>query len=225
MKFEETKIQITHEILADLHRHSLEPNEEYLNNTFDFALKIYAVSPKAYSILADELFFPCSKAIQYIFSKSISKFPEDFVNVEHFNGLVSQYHEMTPISKSNTIYTYLSGDTIYFTPDVAISDEDVVSGINLIIHIGFIMPQNVFKILSNDMKSFDHFLQLQSENIIKQDFYFKPNLMTQLIDHLLSIFCYHRMENLMKMLLISCTSFEQWSTICCPYFADRVTDS
>jgi len=172
-KHEDIMMKIGHPILKDLYFHSMEPNSEYSEQTFDIAMRIHAASPKAYSILAEELFFPSTNAVQYRFAKSISQFPDLLVNIENVNEIVSLYKENSALSKSESIDACLSVDAIYFTPDVTLTDEAVFTGIDTKGPQALLIPPDVFKILSADIKSFDHFLQLQYENIIKAGFVFQ----------------------------------------------------
>ena len=88
-KNNETVSKLMNPIIADLYKHTFDPDAEYEDSSFDLAVTIHATSPKAYSILAAELCFPSENKIKYRFAKSIAQFPDHVHNTENVDQIVS----------------------------------------------------------------------------------------------------------------------------------------
>ena len=148
-------------------QHSLNPDDESIESIINIALRIHSVSAKAYSILVEELNFPSIHIVRYRFEKSISNFPEKLIHLENVNDVVQIEKEKKGISKIVPFDSSLSVDAIYFTPDVSITDEAILTGIEFGESGGVVIPPNIFKIFANDMTVFDNFLHLNSCNVVK----------------------------------------------------------
>ena len=165
--------ETTHSILQDLTNHTADKRIEYSSETLALAMEILAISPKAYSILSKKLNFPNSKTVEEKYRQIIGNFPEKLTNISEINNIVNNYREKCGIEKGKSIAACLSVDAICFSPDVKISQESEIFGIEFNEELKKFTPDNLYSMFTEDPKALDMFIELNFDSIIKAGFVFQ----------------------------------------------------
>ena len=159
-------------ILQDLMNH-IQNQNDYCPETYSLAMNIQSISPKAYSLLVEKLNFPKESTIRDKVNEIIGKFPEDLKDINCLHKITNTYKEKSNISKSAVIDACLAVDAICFTPDVKITNDSEVYGIDLNEEFDFYKEHKIYKSLSEDIGRLETFIKLNWEKVIKSAFVFQ----------------------------------------------------
>ena len=69
---------------------------EFSQDTFDLAVQIKEISPKAYYLLSSKLPFPTPALIDKLFKEAISRIPDQLLDVNNVTSLVDLWKKKTP---------------------------------------------------------------------------------------------------------------------------------
>lgn len=106
-------------ILDDLINHAPHKNNkkiEYCAETINLSLQIHSISPKAYDLLSNYLFFPTKSYIKAKFRESLSDIPRILTDINEVPDVINLWKEKNNISKSLKIKACLAVDAIFFKP-------------------------------------------------------------------------------------------------------------
>lgn len=107
------------------------------------------------------------------YEEIISGFPEKLTNLKHINDIVNTFKKMSLISLSTKIDACLAVDAIYFTPDVTISEDSTIKGINFGAQKDVMVPNDSYKVFTKSPECFESFIKLNYEKVIKAGFVFQ----------------------------------------------------
>ena len=163
-------------ILEDLIKHS--PNSDFKNDdykpeTINLALQIRSISQKAYDILHNNLFFPNKSYIMVKFHESISDLPEKITNTENVGEIINIWKQKFNIPKSQVIKACLAVDALYFKPDIKITMDNLIFGMITDNDSKVFLPKDSIQYFTNKPSSFEKFLALNWNKIIKAGFVFQ----------------------------------------------------
>ena len=173
IKEQEHQVPNANSIINELSAHMENDEIPYSDEIMKLSIDIQNVSPQAYRILADTLPFPRENAIEKKISDLISGFPEKLIDKNMINDVVNSYKIRNGIPLSRTIDACLAVDAIYFTPDVSITKDSEVEGIDFGESKGAAVPKNAYKIFTKSPEAFDSFVKLNYDKIVKAGFVFQ----------------------------------------------------
>lgn len=170
-QYQNQKQLSTNTILSDLLQN--EDRKNYSDETFGLAMEIKAISPKAYSLLCKNLNFPPERLVEEKIKQIIGSFPEELTNINDVTKIVDKYKTKIGVKKSEPIDACLSVDAICFTPNVKITNDSQIYGIQIDPKIEKFTPNNIYKLFTEDPETFEKFINLNYENLIKAAFVFQ----------------------------------------------------
>ena len=161
------------EVLQDLLDHSNGSTIDFTNATYEVAMQIKAVSPKAYSILEKQIGFPAQSQVEAKYKAAIADIPEKLTNIERVGDMVNLWKEKSGISKSVNIDACLAVDALYFKPDFKITENDCISGTGITEELKIGLPEGSFKHFDSNPSTLQAFLELNWEKIVKSGVVFQ----------------------------------------------------
>ncbi len=162
-------------ILDDLINHAPHKNNkkiEYCAETINLSLQIQSVSPKAYELLSNYLFFPTKSYIKAKFRESLSDIPRILTDINEVGDVINLWKEKNHIPKSLEIKACLAVDAIFFKPEFKITVENAISGLQNGEN-DIVLPKDTFTHFSQSPSSFKTFIELNWSKIIKAGFVFQ----------------------------------------------------
>ena len=160
-------------IIQDLSDHFIGNEADFTNETYNLALQIKAISPKAYALLSKNLGFPSVSLVDAKFREAISGIPEKLTDVEKIGELINMWKEKHRISKSLVIEACLAVDALYFKPDFKITEDDCISGMAFTNELKSSLPNGSFSHFDQTPSALQAFLELNWDKIIKAGFVFQ----------------------------------------------------
>ena len=164
---------LSNKVLEDLIEHENANENDYLPETIALALEIKAISPKAYSLLAKRLNFPKERYIDEKFKETMGEFPKDLVNIECVKKIVDNYKAKSGIQASETIDACLAVDAICFYPDVKITKNSEIYGLEYDELMQKFTPNNLYTLFTENPEVLEKFINLNYESMIKSAFVFQ----------------------------------------------------
>ena len=104
-------------ILDDLINHAPHKNNkkiEYCAETINLSFQIQSVSPKAYELLSNYLFFPTKSYIKAKFRESLSDIPRFWTDINEVGDVINLWKEKNNIPKSLEIKACVSSECSIF---------------------------------------------------------------------------------------------------------------
>ena len=172
-KIENQPTLINHVVIQDLIDHLNGSKDDFTNETYNLAMQIKAISPKAYAILASNMRFPTLSRVDMKFKAAIADIPQKLTDTECIGELVNMWKEKHGISKSENIDACLAVDALYFKPDFKISENDCISGAAFNEDIKGSLPEGSFSHFDNSPSALQAFLELNWDRIVKAGFVFQ----------------------------------------------------
>lgn len=170
-----SEIEENNPIISDLisHEGTSTTNNDYCEETFNLAVQLREISPKAYSLLASKLPFPKASLIDKLFNETISNIPDLLKDVKNVNDLVDMWKSKHAIPASTSIDACLAVDALYFKPDAEITVDNCISGTAFPQELRKTLPVSPFKYFTENPNSLQNFLELNWDSIIKAGFVFQ----------------------------------------------------
>ena len=159
-------------LLQDLMEHQINPENDYSSELLSLGIELKTISPKAYSILSSKLPFPKESIIENTIHQMIDKIPEQLTNVEMVPELINNYKEKKNISKSEQIDACLAVDALYFTPNVQISEDGEITGVDFKNQEQSIIKK-AYSLFTKDPLEFQNYLTLNGDKLIRSGFVFQ----------------------------------------------------
>ena len=161
-------------ILQDLINHiDNKDTKPYSEATINLAMQIKAISPKAYAILASNLPMPTVSQIESAYKNMIGDIPAELTDISRVNDIVDLWKTKHGISKSVNISACLSVDALYFKPDARITVDNCIEGHAFTDELVNKLPDNSYKYFTENPSSFQAFIELNWEKLIKAGFVFQ----------------------------------------------------
>ena len=168
-KAEET---IQNTILSDLLQHTEDKKSPFSSETVSLAIEIRSISPKAYSILVKRLNFPKESVVDEAVNEVVGNFPSQLTSLEGCCDIINSYKEKYKIPKSLTIEACLAVDALYFKPDVTITEDGEISGLQFE-NAKVSISDKTFAMFSEDPSEMEKFLAVNSNAILRAGFVFQ----------------------------------------------------
>lgn len=161
----------------------------YNQETYDFAFSQYQTSFTAYQALRKELPLPSQQILNSHFSERISDLNDRLLSTDGALELVKEWRIANHISSKDFISCILSVDALCFRPEISVSPNGDVSGIQNFIHDD---RTDIFQTFSEDPDQFVMFLQEHWNEAFAAAFVFQlqplspnyPNLILNVAPHI-----------------------------------------
>ena len=168
-KHEEMKAGI---ILQDLLDHIENKAAPYSSELISLAMEIKSLSSKAYSLLVNKMNFPKETLINQILNDVIKDIPSNLTNLDKCTEMIDLFRENNKLKKSETIEVCLAVDAVAFTPEMQITSNGEVKGVNPLTAKTSISPR-CFSLFSKDPIELEKFIKANSNEILKAGFVFQ----------------------------------------------------
>ena len=168
-KHEEMKAGI---ILQDLLDHIENKAAPYSSELISLAMEIKSISSKAYSLLVNKMNFPKETLINQILNDVIKDIPSNLTNLDKCTEMIDLFRENNKLKKSETIEVCLAVDAVAFTPEMQITSNGEVKGVNPLTAKTSISPR-CFSLFSKDPIELEKFIKANSNEILKAGFVFQ----------------------------------------------------
>lgn len=178
-------------IVDDILRNSQKSpsSRRYTQETLNFAFSQYQSSFNAYQSLRSELPLPSQQTLNVHFSDQISMVNDRLLSKEFASDLVKEWRNANQIQSKAYISCILSVDALCFRPEISVSPNGDVTGIQNFIHDD---RTDIFQTFSEDPEQFVLFLQENWKDALAAAFVFQlqplspdlPNLIIHIMPHI-----------------------------------------
>ena len=159
-------------ILKDL-LNTEQKEADFSEETYSLAIEIHSVSPKAYKVLEERLHFPSERQVIYQKDKILGNFPKDLTDITSLEKISNIYRDKNEIPRSQGLDACLAVDAICFTPDVKITEDSQIYGIEFKQREKKFIPENIYKLFTKNPKELENYITLNYEKLTKAAFVFQ----------------------------------------------------